>query len=169
MPTYVVQTVGGKEKHVSDLISRKLDNVVDECFVPCSEVAKRYGGAWHRIERAMFPGYVFVQTDDPDGLEQGLHGIAALTKVLGYEGRRAPLTDDEVAWLNTVAGKEGHVARMSEGVIEGGTIKVLSGPLQGYEGSIQKVDRHKRLAYVEIQMLGRKTVVKLGLEIVSKS
>lgn len=169
MPTYVVQTVGGKEKHVSDLISRKLDNVVNECFVPCSEVAKRYGGAWHRIERAMFPGYVFVQTDDPDGLEQGLHSITALTKVLGYEGRRAPLTDDEVAWLNTVAGKEGHVARMSEGVIEGGTIKVLSGPLQGYEGSIQKVDRHKRLAYVEIQMLGRKTVVKLGLEIVSKN
>ena len=58
---------------------------------------------------------------------------------------------------------------MSEGVIEGGTIKVLSGPLMGYEGSIQKIDRHKRLAYVEIKMLGRTTVVKLGLEIVSKS
>ena len=39
----------------------------------------------------------------------------------------------------------------------------------GYEGGIQKIDRHKRLAYVEIKMLGRTTVVKLGLEIVSKS
>lgn len=169
MPTYVVQTVGGKEKHVSDLISRKMDSVVDECFVPCSEVAKRYGGAWHRVERTIFPGYVFVQTDDPDGLERGLRGIADLTKVLGYEGRRVPLTDDEISWLNTVAGKDDHVARMSEGVIEGGTIKVLSGPLMGYEGNIQKIDRHKRLAYVEIKMLGRTTVVKLGLEIVSKN
>lgn len=169
MPVYVVQTVGGKEKHVSDLISQRLDNVIDECFVPCSEVAKRYGGAWHRIERTIFPGYVFVRTDDPDALEQGLHGIAALTKVLGYEGRRTPLTEDETSWLNTVAGRDDHVARMSEGVIEGGTIKVLSGPLMGYEGSIQKIDRHKRLAYVEIKMLGRTTVVKLGLEIVSKS
>lgn len=38
----------------------------------------------------------------------------------------------------------------------------------GHAGSIVKIDRHKRLAYLEMEMLGRKKNVKLGLEIVAK-
>lgn len=54
-------------------------------------------------------------------------------------------------------------------MIEGDEVKVVKGPLRGQEAKIVKVDRHKRLAWLEMHMFGRTKVVKVGLEIVSKS
>lgn len=53
-------------------------------------------------------------------------------------------------------------------MIEGDEVVILNGPLMGHVGLIKKIDRHKRLAYLEIEMLGRKKNVKIGLEIVGK-
>ena len=43
------------------------------------------------------------------------------------------------------------------------------GPLQGKEGLIKKIDRHKRKAYLELPMFGRMQTVQVGLEIVAKT
>ena len=48
------------------------------------------------------------------------------------------------------------------------TIVILNGPLMNQTGLIKKLDRHKRLAYLEIEILGRVKTVKVGLEIVRK-
>ena len=60
------------------------------------------------------------------------------------------------------------VVGMSTGVIEGDKVLVLNGPLMNHEGLIRKIDRHKRMAYLEIEILGRMKTVKIGLEIVAK-
>ena len=60
------------------------------------------------------------------------------------------------------------VVAMSEGYIEGDEIIVLSGPLIGRTAQIKKIDRHKRVAYLDVQMCGRTKTIKLGLEIVRK-
>ena len=65
-------------------------------------------------------------------------------------------------------GGEEQVVRMSEGIIEGEKVHVTDGPLQGMEGYIRKIDRHKRKAYLEISMFGRIQSVQIGLEIVKK-
>ena len=57
---------------------------------------------------------------------------------------------------------------MSTGVIEGDQVIVTEGPLRGYEALISMIDRHKRLAFLEMHMFGRTKIVKVGLEIVSK-
>ena len=38
----------------------------------------------------------------------------------------------------------------------------------GLEGHITKIDRHKRVAYVDVNLLGRVSTVQVGLEIISK-
>ena len=58
--------------------------------------------------------------------------------------------------------------KMSEGIIEGDQIIVTRGPLCGKEGLIQKIDRHKRKAWLEMKMFGREQRVEVGLEIVEK-
>ena len=45
---------------------------------------------------------------------------------------------------------------------------VLSGPLKGNEGLIRKIDRHKRKAWLEIEMFGRTVEMQVGLEVVGK-
>lgn len=57
---------------------------------------------------------------------------------------------------------------MSEGIIEGDRVVVTRGPLKGREASITRIDRHKRLAWVDMDVFGRSKSIRVGLEIVSK-
>ena len=57
---------------------------------------------------------------------------------------------------------------MSEGIIENDRVVVTKGPLKGNEGLIRKIDRHKRRAYLEVGLFGRKIETQVGLEIVEK-
>ena len=52
---------------------------------------------------------------------------------------------------------------------ENDKIIINEGPLIGLEGLITKIDRHKRIAYVNVELLGKLTRVQVGLEIISKS
>ena len=79
-----------------------------------------------------------------------------------------PLTDEEVHFIQRFGGEE-KVVPISEGIIENSQVKILSGPLEGMEACIRKIDRHKRKAWIEIEMFGRMQRVEVGLEIVSKT
>ena len=56
----------------------------------------------------------------------------------------------------------------SIGYIEGDRIIITGGPLVGREGGIKKINRHHRVAQIEIDMFGQKQVVDVALEIVEK-
>ena len=45
---------------------------------------------------------------------------------------------------------------------------VTSGALEGYEGRIKKILRHKRLVVLEVPLMGRTVEVTLGLGVVEK-
>ena len=57
---------------------------------------------------------------------------------------------------------------MSEGYLVGSELVVSDGPLIDYQGKVMKIDRHKRTAVLELEFLGRKTKVTVGLEVVRK-
>ena len=58
---------------------------------------------------------------------------------------------------------------LSDGIIENSVTKIRSGPLKGKEGLIRKIDRHKRKAWLEVEMFWRKQEIEVGLEIVAKT
>lgn len=53
--------------------------------------------------------------------------------------------------------------------MEGDHVVVTGGPLKGHEGWICTVNRQKSLAFLEIEMFGRKLKTKVGLAILSRS
>lgn len=170
MPVYVIQTSGGYEQRVCESIKQNISNdIVKECFVPLSERPYHVkGGEWTRVLRPLFPGYVFVETDDPAALEATLVGLPCFVRMLSAGERLVPLSDDEMAWLRAVTNNGTNTAGMSCGVIKQGQLIVLSGPLVGRSAQVRKIDRHKRMAWVEVEMFGRTNIVKLGLEITQK-
>lgn len=130
---------------------------------------KRIDGTWHKKCERLFPGYVFVKTDDPLRVQQLLCTVPTFTRMLGSAGDTfLPLTRDEITWINVHANADTHVVEMSEGIIEGDCVVVTSGPLKGREASIARIDRHKRLAWVDMDMFGRHKTIRVGLEIVAK-
>lgn len=165
---YAVQVTTGKEEETS-YVCRKLvpEETLQECFIPRGERMRRYEGAWHKEERPLFPGYLFFITDQVEELYYELKGVPELTKILGDGSSFIPLEEEEISLMLQMGGKE-HVAAMSSGYIEGDQVIITSGPLQTLKGTIRKIDRHKRLAVVQMKMMGRLQDVTMGLEIVRR-
>lgn len=172
---YVVQVVGGRERRALDQVRGVCDPATfKQCFLPQYEVKKRYGGVWQMRREILFPGYVFVETKTPEAFRVELGRVCAATKLLtggtvDGERRFIPLTDAERVLISSFIGDDDHVMKMSEGIIEGDEIMILRGPLMNHVGLVRKIDRHKRLAYLEMDMCGRKVGVRAGLEIIRKS
>lgn len=166
---YVVQVVGGQEAKAVEMIAGLARESVEDCFIPKREVMHRQEGQWHRKLEKLFPAYVFVKTADPEQLRKALRQIPAFTRMPTSAGDTClPLSADEVAWINAITSADTHVMEMSEGIIEGDRVMVTRGPLKGHEASITRIDRHKRLAWVDMSMFGRSKTIRVGLEIVSK-
>lgn len=166
---YVVQVVGGQEAKAVEMINSLARESVEDCFIPKREVMHRQEGQWYRKLEKLFPAYVFVKTADPEQLRKALRQIPAFTRMLTSAGDMClPLSADEVAWVNATTSADTHVMEMSKGVIEGDRVMVTRGPLKGHEALIARIDRHKRLAWVDMSMFGRSKTIRVGLEIVSK-
>lgn len=165
---YAVQVTTGKEENTAYMCRQMLpQTLLEECFIPYYERMRRYEGAWHREERPMFPGYLFFITGQVDNLFHALKAVPELTRILGDGERFIPLEEEEIQLLLQIGGNE-HKAEMSQGVIEGDKVIITSGPLSRIEGTIKKIDRHKRIAVVELWMFGREQKVTMGLEVVRK-
>ena len=170
MRIYAIQVASGQEAKVEELIRRFVDEaLVGEIFVPRFESMRRWKGEWHKRTERLTPGYLYVETSDAEKLALQLRRVPTFTKVLGNNEVFIPLNDEEVAWLNAFTGGDRRAIEMSEGIVEGNKVIVLRGPLRGHEAEIKRIDRHRRMAELEVSMLGRIKTIRLGLEIISKS
>lgn len=165
---YAVQVMNGREEKVVIQCEKLIDKgILKECFLPKAEKMKKYGGQWHKERELLFPGYVFMISDEPEELRLALHRIPELTKLLGDVTYPSALYHEEVEFLLHF-GEEKHVVGISKGYMEGDQVVVISGPMKGYEGRIRKINRHKRMAVLNVHFFGRDMDVKVGLEIIDK-
>ena len=166
---YVLQVRTGTEESIrTQCRSNISEAVLKRCFIPYYEEKRRIRGTWTVLKKVLFPGYVFVVTDQLDELYQSLKTVIGLTKLIGTGQEIVPLTEEERGFLLELGGEDQIVA-MSEGIIEGDKVIVTSGPLIGKEGMIRKIDRHKRKVWLEVKMFGKLQKVEAGLEIVAKN
>lgn len=166
---YAVQVRSGKEDEVIRACDILIDqDVYQECFIPRCKRMKKFRGEWKQVDDILFKGYVFMITDYVDDLYTQLKKVPDLTKLLGNDGETIyPIYKEEAMFLSQFGGQK-HIIDISIGYIEGDTIKVTSGPLMGMEGLIRKIDRHKRVAFIEVSLFGQSRIVQIALEIIKK-
>lgn len=166
---YVIQTFTGREEAVKQQIEQLVDEkAYDEVFVPRYRAMRKREGEWESYLSVLTPGYLIVDTSRAAYFESQLKSVPALTKVLGNDAGFVPLDRDGSAWLEAWT-KRGHrVLEPSTGRIEKGRVKILSGPLFGQEGQIVKVNRRKRFAVLNMNIMGREKQVKVALEIIGE-
>ncbi len=171
---YVIQVRTGTEEEIvrqcrNEYRGEKIEaEVLRGCFIPYVRVSKKLHGVSHTIKKVMFPGYVFLDADDTEALYMELKKVNGLTKLLAVGDEVVPLSEKETAFLMRFGGPE-HVVEMSEGIIENSKVRILSGPLMGLETMIRKIDRHKKKAWVEMEMLGEMRLVQVGLDVPMKT
>lgn len=165
---YVLQVRGGTEERIRAQCQKIIDSgVLEQCFIPYYEEKKRYRGAWHIEQRLLFPGYVFMISQRLTDLCISLKEIIGMKKLLGTGEEIVPLTEEETDLLKKMGVHEGPL-EISMGIMENDAVMITEGPLAGMESYIRRIDRHKRKAWLEIEMFGRTIEMEAGLEIVKK-
>lgn len=97
---YVIQVRTGTEREIIQQCRRVISKeVLEKSFLPCFEEMKRYKGAWHKEEKLLFPGYVFLISEDPERLYQSLKTVIGLTKLLKTGDQIISLTEAEIRFL----------------------------------------------------------------------
>ena len=168
---YVIWTTTGCEQKLGHWIRDYVPaEYYDDCFVPLIDQNKKVNGVWKTVHKTLFPGYMFVNTDAEriESFAERIRHLDQFAVVLSTDDKFTPVKDEEVFLIENAYANNG-VLSSSIGIIEGDKVKILSGPLIGKEGLIRSINRHKRTAIIELNLFGRTSDIKIGLEIISKN
>lgn len=171
---YVIQVESQKEeKTISDIRNSVSNELIIDIFTPKYTTNIKRKGIFYQTIKNCFPGYIFVKTNKPLELVKSLSFLPSFTKMLGksrYFDVFTPLNEYEERMIEILYNQENeHTIKLSEVTFkEGSKIVVLSGPLLGQESFIKKLDLHKRIAIIPIDICGRSVDVKLGFDIIAE-
>ncbi|CAM1373051.1 transcription antitermination factor [Tenacibaculum litopenaei] len=176
MKWYVVRAIGGQENKVKTYIETEiarhgLADYVNQVIVPTEKVIQVRNGKKINRERVYFPGYVMVEANLAGEVP---HVIKSVTGVIGFLGETkggdpVPMRKSEV---NRMLGKVDELSVKDENVAipynVGETVKVIDGPFNGFDGTVENVNEEKRKLEVMVKIFGRKTPLELNYMQVEK-
>jgi len=159
---YVVHTYYGYENKVASNLettveNRQLHDLIQEIRVPTETVTEVKDGKQREVERKIFPGYVLVKMVMTDESWYIVRNIRGCTGFVGPSSKPIPLTDAEVARL----GVESREVEVSYAI--GDSVQIIDGPMEGFVGTVEKLDAEKNSVRVMVSMFGRETPVELEL------
>lgn len=173
---YVVRAVSGQENKVKNYIETEtvrlgVEDFVSQVLVPTEKVVQVRDGKKIMKEKVYFPGYVMIEANLTGEVP---HIIKSIPGVIGFLGETkggdpVPLRQSEV---NRMLGKVDELSVKVDNVAipysVGETVKVVDGPFNGFNGSIEKVNEEKRKLEVMVKIFGRKTPLELSFMQVEK-
>jgi len=173
---YVVRAVSGQENKVKAYIETEISRLgmgdyISQVLVPTEKVVQMREGKKIVKDRVYFPGYVMVEANLSGEIP---HIIKSITGVIGFlgevkNGDPVPLRLSEV---NRMLGKVDELAVKTDTssipFTVGETIKVIDGPFNGFNGTVEKINEEKRKLEVMVKIFGRKTPLELSFMQVEK-
>ena len=173
---YVIRSVSGKENKIkeyieSEIVRLNLQDFIEQILVPTEKVVQIRDGKKITKEKVFIPGYIMVQADLVGEIP---HIIKSVNGVIGFlgevkGGEPVPLRQAEV---NRLLGKVDELSLKDENVnipyTMGETIKVIDGPFNGFNGTVEKIFEEKRKLEVMVKIFGRKTPLELSFMQVEK-
>lgn len=168
---YVVHTYSGYENRVkADLEHRietmDLHNSIFDIQIPTEMVTEiKEGGKRVTSEKIIMPGYVLVRMEMNDRGWSAVKNTPGVTGFVGPEGRPEPLSRMEYQKIMRRAGVMPEAPRPATTNVQlGETIKVVSGPLADFEGTVSEIDTHAGKVKVMVSIFGRETPVELSFD-----
>ena len=149
---YVAHTYTGYENKVKDSIEKIVENrglghLIYDIKVPSvsEKVLDENGkpvldknGEEKIVETKLFPSYVFVKMTMTDESWHVVRNITGVTGFVGPGSEPTPLTDDEVEMFQVEIIHDEFKFNL------GDVVKVVSGALEGYSGTIQEISEDKK-------------------------
>ncbi len=175
MRWYIVHTYSGYEQRAKAALEERvralgMQDRIDQVLVPIERVQELGKGGQRKISsRKFFPGYIFVHMVLDD---ETWHVVRETPKVTGFVGHStSPPEVPESAVLEITRQIEEGALRPKPKVLfeVGEAVKVIDGPFQDFNGTVEEVKPDKGKVRVLISIFGRPTPVELDFVQVEKS
>lgn len=166
---YALKITPNKEEEAADLIRRTIDSDLWEyCRVPRKQKLYRADGKLVLVTERMFPGYLFLKTNEIQKIREVLDRSRQYPKILG-DGRNQAIRmeEEDLKFLKMVCGEQlEHPMGLSEvEVDEAGNLIRVKGVLKPYSKSIVKKRLRKRYVLAEVELFRRQVPVLFGIKL----
>ena len=165
---YVVHTYSGYENKVKidlekTIKNRELEDFFFNIVVPMEEQVEIKDGQRKTNLKKVFPGYVLIKMIVTEQSWYIVRNTRGVTGFVGSGTDPIPLTDSEIRNM----GFDEVPINIDYDVND--TVQVVNGPLEGFVGTVQEINKEKQKVKVLVSMFGRETPVELEFSQVQKN
>ncbi|MED1724547.1 antiterminator LoaP [Brevibacillus parabrevis] len=191
MNWYAFYVKTGYEHSVKNWLNKSFDKEILYSMVPQRIVPEKKNGEIMRVEKDLFPGYIFVKTDMNFSKYYFIRSHSKIIRMLNYlnkidlmydrsasprksrdlvENREEALCfkkipEEEITIILRLLNHDEQID-FSQVYTQDSKVYVESGPLKGMEGIVKKVDKHKRRVKVLVSLMGDERMIDLGIELI---
>jgi len=178
---YVLRVVSGKERKIKEYLDKDIlrsgwSEIIKQVFLPMEKVYKVQNGKKVMREKNYFPGYVMLEVANGKLTDDIIQHISNISNIMHFltdgKGSKGNIISLRKAEVNKMLGKVDEMndmdGSMSEPFIVGETIKIIEGPFNDFNGTIEEVNEEKKKLKVTVKIFGRSTPVELSYMQVEK-
>jgi transcription antitermination factor NusG len=153
---YCVHT---RSRH-EDAVYHRLSDKKLQAFLPKLEVWSRRKDRRKKIQKALFPGYLFVYEILNPRLGLEILKTPGVVKILGNETGPVPVPEAQIEAIKKILNGKTAVTPFPY-LKEGQLVRIVDGPLKGCEGFLIKIKEEKEKLVISLDLLRRSVSVEI--------
>ena len=170
---YVLHTYSGHEKRVKRSLEDHIrmhsqEEMFGDILVPTEEIVEVRNGQKRTTERNFFPGYVFIEMEMTPGSWHLVNSIPHVSSFIGGQ-EPTPISPQEAQMIIDQVQAGVNNPRPRFYFQPGELIRVIDGPFEDFNGTVEDVNYEKSKLRVSVAIFGRSTPVELDFSQVTKS
>lgn len=173
---YVLKSISGQENKVKTYIENEMKRLNFESFVtqvviPMEKVIQMKNGKKVPKEKPYYPGYLMVEANLVGEIPHIIKNIPGVISFLSLTkgGDPVPMRKSEVdRMLGRMDELSEFAVDMAIPFVVGENVKVVDGPFNGFNGTVEKILEDKKKLEVSVLIFGRKTPMELSFMQVEK-
>ena len=180
MNWFVLRVASNKESSVRETLLRKvqiehMEHLVGRILVPTEKTKTIKAGKQRITETKLYPGYVFVEMrlEDDGRIPQDVFFLIKETTgvgdFVGTAGRPTAMQDHEIEKMLRDSRKPEEEPVVKLAFEKGEHVKIMEGPFEGYEGTVDDLNPEKGEITVLVTIFGRQAPINLEEWQVAKS
>ncbi len=173
---YVLKSISGQENKVKAYIENEMkrlgfEDYVTQVVIPMEKVIQMRNGKKVPKEKPYYPGYLMVEANLMGEIPHIIKNIPGVISFLSLTkgGDPVPMRKAEV---NRMLGRMDELSEFAVDIeipyVVGDSVKVIDGPFNGFNGTVEKIHEDKKKIEVSVMIFGRKTPMELSFMQVEK-
>lgn len=166
MKYFVVHTYTGREQRVKKLLENAINHyhlepLFGKIVVPAEKVRRFRKSKPVIEERRLYPGYIIVEMEPTKEAMKLVSSIPGVTHFLGSRTSPSSLSEKEVIEMTEQIQKGKSGVKAEVPFEKGESIKVISGPFNGFTGIADEIFTDRNRIRVIVTIFGRPTPIEL--------